>query len=148
MKTYEIINPSDPYTFHAPDFPTALAVVLLLGEGAYAADPGDDSERGGIMLGWKEKQAEDYLARHFGDPGQWCDAHAAELADAFDSVMSFKRNERTAFDEAVKLIPEEERAAYRARVHDSNRSSMNDIGARAWKFAEGFRAQVAAKGIS
>lgn len=39
MMEYELINPSDPYTFIAEDFETTALVVLVFGV-AYGANPG------------------------------------------------------------------------------------------------------------
>lgn len=36
---YDLINPSDPYTFEADDLEIAAVAVVLLGDGQYLADP-------------------------------------------------------------------------------------------------------------
>jgi len=44
VRLWEIVNPSDPYTFRAPDFKVAAVVALWLGNGTYglrACDRGD-----------------------------------------------------------------------------------------------------------
>lgn len=43
MNTYELINPSDPYTFKAPDIKIAAVVACLLSTsfGARQVDPAD-----------------------------------------------------------------------------------------------------------
>ena len=48
---YELINPSDPVTFEAPDLKVAALVTIILGQGQYGAQPVDDSAEGvPIML--------------------------------------------------------------------------------------------------
>lgn len=42
MKTYEFINPSDPYTFNAPSIEIAAAVVLQLSPSYGAVERGVD----------------------------------------------------------------------------------------------------------
>lgn len=51
---YELINPSDPYTFLAPNVEVAGVVVAMLGTG-YGAKPVEgDSESTPILFGWDE----------------------------------------------------------------------------------------------
>lgn len=141
MNRYEIINPSDAYTFSAPDFATAAAAVLLLGEGKYGARSEDDTERLPVFLFGGSGP---FIVETFGAVGlsDWIDAHRAAIADALDSVMSYGFRERGAFDAACELLSGEALQGYRAKLHDANRSSMNDIGSRAWAIAARLREPV------
>lgn len=143
LRLWEIVNPSDPYTFRAADFLTAVAVVTLLGQGKYGLKCCDGTEPRQLpflMFGG----GEEWLKENYGDFGEWMKAHADELAAALDSVMSFRVSERRAFDAAMQRLPESERDAYRDEVHDRNRTSLNDIGARAWDLAKWLRERKAA----
>jgi hypothetical protein len=51
---FELINPSDPYTFRAPSIEVAGAVACLLssGFGAVCRDPGMDDLSTPVLFGW------------------------------------------------------------------------------------------------
>lgn len=140
-KVYEIINPSDPYTFRASDDKVAEAVVLLVGDGAYGCLRVEDDETIGRMLAFIGKgEAEKYIEENFGNLGDYLRANKDEIIAALDSVLCMSAGQRFTYESALELIEgEEKKKAYRDGVHDKLRSSMNDIGAYAWKLAARFR---------
>jgi len=144
-KTYELINPSDPYTFHAPTFQIASAVGILLGEGKTPAHSEDGTEKQPFLMFATSEQVKAYLQETFGvGLNEFIDAHRIEIADALESVMSFGFKERFTFDEAMKRIPDDNaRVAYREQIHDRNRSSLNDFGSYAWEVAKNLRKKEA-----
>lgn len=132
---WEIVNPHDAYTIVAPAFLPAAAAVLLIGEGKYALTPVDNTFSMPLfLLGGSEP----WLKEHFGDFGNWLKdpKFLAKTADALDSVMSFGPGERSAYELAIAMLPEDKRAEYRDKVHDKNRGSMSNLGKRAWQLAK------------
>ena len=134
---YEIINPSDPYTLYADDFKVAAASVLLLGQGAYSIENEKGDEEMPIFL---SGGADEWIEEKFGDFEKWMDKNRDKVAECLESVMSFGFNQRYAYDEAIKAIKgKKAKQEYRDKIHDKNRSSLNDIGAKAWRIAEKLR---------
>lgn len=141
-KLWEIINPSDAYTFEAAEREVAALVVLGLGSGQYGGDCGDDAARIPILI---FGGATEWYEREFGrDMGAGLVARETELPIALDSVMIGSRSERARMDRVLAAVEDEE-DRQRARVAwlDERRSSMNDIGARAAKWAANLRAKSA-----
>lgn len=138
---WELINPSDAYTFLAPNTLIAECAVLLLGQGAYGANPEEGSglEQAPLFLlggaeEWFKEQGIDSIVTFIA-------AHRAEIADALDSFMIGDLRERKAFNRLINTITDPvEREKARLAFHDEKRSSMNNIGAYAWKLAMHLRA--------
>lgn len=140
LPIYEIINPSDKYTFRAKDDTVAFAVVLLLGEGKYACLRVGDGETIGGMLAFASKEVVDkIMSDFFGDIGTWLKENRSDMIEAFDSVLCMGASDRTLYEEAIKDKTGDERIAFRDKVHDERRSSMNNIGAFAWRYAAAYR---------
>ena len=134
---YELINPSDPYTFHAPSLEIAGVCAVLLSTG-YGATPleGDSDETTPILFGWKE-----WLdARGIDDA--WMIAHYSEIADAYDTFLIGGEKERKDVESMLAMLPEEKREEWRAQRQDRHRSSLSAIGERAYKYAKHFREKV------
>jgi hypothetical protein len=149
MPTYEIINPHDPYTIQGEPKMVALAV-LLLGNGQYAVKGNDRAENVfPIFLFDDGTGTADWLATTFKMEctketvgrclKELVQTYHIEVADALDSVMSFGLKERFAYNEAMRMLDGEGREAYKAIVHDKNRSSLTDLGTRAWVMAKAIR---------
>ena len=84
MTEYELINPSDPYTFEAEDFETAALVVLSLGP-AYGAKPKSGTDKVPIFLCTdSSKSYEENFGR---TPEDGLKAKSDSLADALESMM-------------------------------------------------------------
>lgn len=141
---YEIINPSDPYTLEADDPKSAALACLLLGEGGYGLIPIDSEEpEVPIMLLWSEKDIAAWWEKTFGPGETWQEYLAAnreKVADVLDSVLVGSVADRKTYFHAMTLIESEEgRRAFREKYLDDRRTSLNNIGARAWKLAEALR---------
>lgn len=132
---WELINPSDAYTLQGGFKAVALAT-LLLGEGRYAArEVRGDREVPILFTGARE-----WFRERFGqDIDVAAQVNRKDMADALDSVMIGSPQSRQAYETALRHIPEAGRAAYRAEVLDGARSSINDIGERAWRLAAALR---------
>lgn len=130
MPIYNLINPSDSYTFEAPDLTTAGVAAYLLNEayGAQRIDV-DEQERTPVFFGWDEWLKE----RGIDEP--WIKAHATELADVFDSFLIGSYQERLDIADAMAMMSDEKREEFRAKRQDRRRTSMNKIGERAYNLA-------------
>jgi len=139
---FEIINPSDPYTLRAEDPRVAMAAVLLLGNGQYGLRDEKDESYDTLLLFTSGEATEKRLQGMFGEGslGGFLKEHKSAVADCLDSVMSFGFKERNTYDTWIEAIEsEEKREEFRAKIHDKNRSSLNDIGGRAWEYAKRLR---------
>lgn len=128
---YDIINPSDPYTMEADTFAAALGAVAILGEGRYGLQP----------LGHSAPKVHPIL---FGDwPREVYKAAGVEPRNA--TGLMARMNSDAEFNEAVAKALDSVRygnVADRAIPRDPNndrRSSTNNIGGYAWKYAEAMR---------
>jgi hypothetical protein len=142
---YEIINPSDPYTIEAQSLDVAAVACLFLGRGQYAFDPigGDNSPEVPMFM--------------FGGTDEWCLEHfnesfesvvnrvtkekAVELAECLESCLIGKAADRETYRAGMELIDDpKKREQWREKWLEDRRSSMNNIGARAYAMAEKLRA--------
>jgi hypothetical protein len=115
---YEIINPSDPYTIEHSDFLALAAACVLLGNGQYGLSPIDhDGEKVPLFI--------------FGGFDQWWSKHSPDAS--IDKYI-----------EANKLVIAE--AMESVSLTSGKRSSMNDIGGRAVRWAKNFRGETESAG--
>lgn len=134
---YRLANPSDPYTLETDSFKVACAASFLLGSGHYPLDP---VEQGGESL--------PFLLT-FDDAIEWVGNRFVctfdELVDSVDRTLlaecleSVLIGDRNLYEAAIKHIPPSERATFHQEWHEKNRSSLNDIGHRAWGMAKTIR---------
>jgi len=142
LKLYELINPSDCYTFRAPNLKIAACCAVLLSSsfGACCVDPGCEKERTPVLLGWSEWLAEQGIDNDF------VAEHSLEIADAWDSFLIGNAAQRRDIEEILALIPDEDaRKKARDDRQDRNRSSMCKIGEAAYQNAEAYRKAAVAK---
>jgi hypothetical protein len=132
MKTYEIINPSDPYSLQSDDFILACVTVALLGMGMYGISGSP------IVRGW-----EPFFREKDVDLDEYIPANWERLADCFDSVLVGTRTQQDREVVEFKFISQTEldREARYARWHKNKRKSANDIGAKARANAAHLRKQ-------
>ena len=142
MRVYEIINPSDPYTFLAPDDELAKLLCLLVGRGQYGIEgPNGENTMCLYILGIDDTGLLDlFNGRTFQEVA---DARRPELPAALRSVLICSRAERAGIQATLEAIPEEGRTAFLAKYHDTKRSSLNDIGGRCGKLADVIKAELA-----
>ncbi len=132
MPVYELINPSDPYTFVAPSIEVAGACAVMLSSKYGARDVATD-EQTPVWFGWPE-----WLADR-GIDNAWTKANAAAIADAFDSFLIGKAAERADVESMLQLIPEDKREQWRNERQNRHRSSVSQIGERAYQLAKHWR---------
>ncbi len=117
---YEIINPSDPYRMTADRLDVAAVAVCFLGDGKYAAKPRGEGEEVPMFL--------------FASPDSWfIERFAMSYADTANTIIEHRGEELARVFDSVTL----ERA---------ERSSLNDIGARAKALAQAVRRKVSELG--
>ena len=142
MTVYEIINPSDPYTIEGDDFAVVCLAVAILGQGAYGLKTTDDDDDMPILL---FGMADDWFPEKLGKTFEELlneTPHAA-IADCLDSVLLCSLWERKAYNDALAIIEDaDKRQALREQWLEERRSSLNDIGGRAYALARGIRRKV------
>lgn len=122
---FELINPSDPYTFIASSNEVAALVVFLIST-TYGAKAKDDSfEVPAFMFGggeeWYQKQFERSVALGFLE-------NRAEVAKALESMMYGGFEDRRRYQAALNAIDDNKKREKFIAEWQDGRSSMNDIG--------------------
>lgn len=118
---FELINPSDPYTFEAADHEIAAVAVCLLGDGKYMADALDDDAN-------KDNNVPAFL---FGGHDEWFESRFGANYEA--TVERVLKTRCDALAQALESLT----------LGCKERSSMNDIGGRARVLAKAVRSQYA-----
>lgn len=128
MKQYEIINPSDPYTFMAKSKEVAALTVFLLST-MYGAESEDGEEKIPVFIfgGSKEWYQEEFKRT----PDEGLDAEKEAVANALLSVMYGNFRDRKRYEAALSAITDERKKKTFIEVWQDGRSSMNDIGSYA-----------------
>lgn len=150
---YEIINLSDQYTIEAHALDVAFVACLLLGRGQYSFEPIISQSEAAPD---KNEAAIGIPLFLFGGADQWCQQQfreeigetirrvthgkSQELADCLDSCLIGGAQERQTYTAGLELIDDPgKREIWRSRWHDERRSSLNDIGGRAYEMAKRLR---------
>lgn len=130
MMEYELINPSDKYTFVAPDLEVAALTVFTLSF-SYGAEPKDNGEDVPIFIfGGADKWYEEKFGRKFEDG---IALRKGELADALRSMMLGGFEDRERYNAALEAITDDEKRADFISKWQDGRSSLSDIGTHAHK---------------
>ena len=130
---YELINPSDSYTFIAPDAEVAALVVFSLST-MYAAKSEDGKTEIPIFMfgGGKEWYVEQFKRT----PDDGIVARKEELADSLSSFMLGGFKDRKRYNAALSAITDDEKRKEFIELWQDERSSLNDIGTIAHRLAE------------
>lgn len=139
---FEIINPSDSYTMESDEWPVAVYAGLILGEGTYGLEGLDNDNNLPVFLfgGYNE-----WIKEEFGsDFKPWVqemfDNKKIAIADCLDSVLIGSKSDRESYNKGLEFITEASaKKEWRDHWHDKRRSSLNNIGLRAWTLAERLR---------
>ena len=141
MLLFKIVNPSDPYTLEASSFDVAVTTTVLLGQGKYPLDSLDGGENVPFFsLGG----ADAWCQRHFKESlmemsNRVMDTKLAEVANCLDSVLYGDKEDRIEFFASTEDLSREDFEDARSARQDKSRSSLNDIGERAYRMAAKIR---------
>jgi hypothetical protein len=144
---YNIINMSDSYTVKTDDFEVAAIACVILGRGQYAFEP---LEEGGasvpiFFIGGSDEWFQEHFDRDVTETFEHVKAEKRQaLIDCLDSVLIGDRTDRELFDKATSMMTEDQIEEYRKEYHEKKRSSMNNIGKRAWDYANHLRGEAPA----
>ena len=112
---FEIINPSDAYTMEASDLETAAVAVVVLGHGMYG------------LRGLGDADGKDVPVFILGGHDEW---FATQFGRLFEE--SVDRVDRAALASALGSV----------KLSNGERTSMNNIGAKAHRMASLLREQL------
>lgn len=133
---YALINPSDPYTFLAPDLEVAALVVFLLGT-MYGAKSKDEKNTVQIFMFGGAKEW--YQSEFKRTPDEGLEKRRTEVADALASMMYGNFEERRRYQAALSAITDDQKREEFIAEWQDGRSSLNDIGGYAHKLAKKIR---------
>jgi hypothetical protein len=130
---FELINPSDPYTFEAESIEIAGVVTVILSSsfGAKSLDPPYESTP--ILFGWDA-----WLADR-GIDNEFLSTNAEAIARAFESFIIGSASDRRELELVLKELPVERRESFIRERQERMRSSFNQIGERAYMLAKQFQ---------
>lgn len=130
---YELINPSDPYTFLAENKEIATLTVFCLGT-LYGAKSQDGTEEVPVfLLGGSKEWYVDEFGR---TPDEGLEVYREEVADALSSFMLGEFEDRRRYDIALNAITEEDKRKQFIEEWQDGRSSLNDIGTYAHELSK------------
>ena len=136
---YELINPSDPYTFLADNKEIAACTVFCLST-MYGAKSQDGEEEVPIFLfGGAEEWYRNEFAR---TPDEGLEAEKENVAKALLSFMYGEFEDRRRYEAALNAITDEEKREQFINEWQDGRSSMNDIGTYAHELGTKLLKQV------
>lgn len=131
MMEYELINPSDKYTFVAQDFEVAALAVFSLGT-AYGATPKDGGKEVPIFLFGGTDGATAWYKDEFGHiPDDGLKEKGEAVADALLSFMLGGFEDRRRYELALAAIDDPAKKARFIYDWQEGRSSINNIGGKA-----------------
>ena len=141
---FKIVNPSDPYTIEASSLDVAVMDSVLLGQGNYqftSLDGGQDIPF--FAFGGGDKWSKEHFKESLMElSNRVMDTKLSEVADSLDSVLYGDKDDRVQFLAKTKDMDRNDFMAERIMRQDSRRSSMNDIGERAYRMAAQLRKSI------
>ena len=130
---YQLINPSDPYTFLTPDLETAALTVFCLGT-MYGAEPQGKGENVPVFLfGGAEEWYEEKFGRR---PEEGIKEKWEEVANALLSYMFGRFEDRRRYEAALEAITDEKKKEKFINEWQDGHGSMNNIGMVAHKMGQ------------
>ena len=143
MMEYELINPSDPYTFLAADHETAALVIGILGT-SYAAKPKEGDEEVPLFLFCPDQFDPWYQEQFRRSPDDGLEAKKSEVSMALASMMLGGFEDRRRYQAALDAITDSAKREQFIVTWQDGYSSLNNIGDYAHKLAKKLQPEVAA----
>lgn len=138
MPTYELINPSDPYTLVSDDPNVAAVACMILGEGWYSLR--DEAGQSVCPIFLPGADPDDWLRPRCGlSAEEFLTAHRVEIAECLETVLIGGFGDRVEVQAATSRMTTEAATSWLTERHDRRRSSLNDIGKRARGIAAALR---------
>lgn len=128
LKLYELVNPSDPYTFYAPNIKIAGIVACQLSMYYGAFEVGNEDNRTPMLFGWNEWIEEQGIDSDF------MKKNMEVIGHAYNSFLIGNAEDREATEKMLAKADNPISACL--NYQEEQRSSMNDIGSEAYKFAK------------
>ena len=135
MMEFNLINPSDPYTFLAEDLETAALLVFSLST-MYGAKTEDGSASVPVCMFIDPKEW--YMEQFGRTPDEGLIAKRDALIAALDSLMLGSFQDRKRYSAALNAITDPEKRTEFMSVWQDSHSSLNDIGTFAHTLAKKF----------
>lgn len=135
---FEVINPSDPYLFEAPELEIAALAVCLVGNGRYAAQEVDGEANVPLfLLGGHDEWFQAQFGRTFEQSLDYCrHEKLAALVACLESFFYGTPELAKMYHKGLELLEDPvKQVQWKTEWKETHRSSMNDIGARAWAYA-------------
>lgn len=133
MTQYELINPSDPYTFMAKNREVAALVVFSLST-AYGAESEDYKENIPIFLFGGAKE---WYQEEFGrSPDDGLKAERIPVSEALLSFVYGHFEDRRRYEAALEAITDPDKKKKFIDEWQDGHTSMNDIGTYAHRLGE------------
>lgn len=133
---YELINPSDPYTFIATDLEVAALVVFSIST-LYGAEPKEgDGDVPVFIFGGAAEWYQETFER---TPDDGMEARKIEVSEALASFMYGHFEDRRRYEAALQAITNQEKKEEFIAAWQDGRSSLNDIGTYAHMLAKKLR---------
>ena len=129
MTVYELVNPSDPYTFEAPSLEVASLTVSLLGPLYGATSSNKEEENVPVFIGGG---FDTWYQEKFGRmPIEGLDALKKETAAALESFVYGTIRARTIYMAAMNAIDDDEKRKSFIEIWEDQQSSLNCIQKKA-----------------
>lgn len=135
MTEYELINPSDPYTFLAKTQESAALAVFLLGT-MYGASPKDEDDEKTIPVFIFDGVEEWYQEKFGRSTEDGIKAEKQNVAEALLSFMYGNFEDRRRYEAALKAITDDEKKKEFMKEWQDGHTSMNNIGEYAHQLGE------------
>lgn len=133
---YELMNPSDPYTFLAKDREVAALTVFCIST-LYGAKPKEGDEDIPIFI--FGGSCEWYKNKFGRNPDEGLEERKQDVADALESMMYGGFEDRRRYEAALNAITDSGKKEEFKTVWQDGRSSLNDIGTYAHMLAKKIR---------
>ncbi len=135
MMLYELINPSDPYTFEAKDRETAALAVFLLSTSYGAHCLTEEREEDDVPVFLFGGSKEWYLDTFKRTPDEGLAVLKEDVRECLNSFVLGNEHDRQIYQLAIDGITDEKKKVEFIKHWHDKHSSLNDIGDVAFKIA-------------